>query len=186
MAQWCMARVENHRPLLDYYHHPGCTDHHYAENQITNHTETALNQKSAPRRKESVSKQFRKNSMQRNMRLVVLGAAESGVGAAILALQKGYEVFVSDMGSIKPRYQEMLRKHHIAFEEGKQKLKKAAEEFMKEHNIDPATAGETGETCPNCGKKIWNPHKYGFNLPGYPDDYENSGYCTGTCGIQLS
>ena len=57
--------------------------------------------------------------MQRNMRLVVLGAAESGVGAAILALQKGYEVFVSDMGSIKPRYQEMLRKHHIAFEEGK-------------------------------------------------------------------
>ena len=54
--------------------------------------------------------------MQRNMRLVVLGAAESGVGAAILALQKGYEVFVSDMGSIKPRYQEMLRKHHIAFD----------------------------------------------------------------------
>ena len=38
------------------------------------------------------------------MKLVVLGAAESGVGAAILAQQKGYEVFVSDMGSIKPHY----------------------------------------------------------------------------------
>ena len=34
------------------------------------------------------------------MRLVVLGAAESGVGAAILAQHKGYEVFVSDMGKI--------------------------------------------------------------------------------------
>ena len=34
------------------------------------------------------------------MKLVVLGAAESGVGAAILAQKKGYDVFVSDMGSI--------------------------------------------------------------------------------------
>ena len=52
------------------------------------------------------------------MKLVVLGAAESGVGAAILAQQKGYEVFVSDMGSIKPHYKEMLNQHHIAWEEG--------------------------------------------------------------------
>ena len=52
------------------------------------------------------------------MKLVVLGAAESGVGAAILAQQKGYEVFVSDMGSIKPHYKEMLDAHHIRWEEG--------------------------------------------------------------------
>lgn len=52
------------------------------------------------------------------MRLVVLGAAESGVGAAILAQKKGYDVFVSDMGSIKPKYKEMLDAHHIAWEEG--------------------------------------------------------------------
>lgn len=52
------------------------------------------------------------------MRLVVLGAAESGVGAAVLALKQGYEVFVSDMGSIKPQYKEMLNKHGIRWEEG--------------------------------------------------------------------
>ena len=52
------------------------------------------------------------------MKLVVLGAAESGVGAAILAQKEGYEVFVSDMGSIKPRYKAMLDAHHIAWEEG--------------------------------------------------------------------
>ena len=75
------------------------------------------------------------------MRLVVLGAAESGVGAAILALQKGYEVFVSDMGSIKPRYQEMLRKHLIAFEEGKhtEELILNADEVVKSPGI-PDTA----------------------------------------------
>lgn len=51
------------------------------------------------------------------MLLVVLGAAESGVGAAILAQQKGYEVFVSDMGAIKPKYKAMLDEHAIPWEE---------------------------------------------------------------------
>ena len=54
------------------------------------------------------------------MRLVVLGAAESGVGAAVLAQQKGYDVFVTDMGTIKPRYKEMLDAHGIVWEEGGQ------------------------------------------------------------------
>lgn len=53
------------------------------------------------------------------MKLAVLGAAESGVGAAILAQQKGYDVFVSDMGTIRPHYKEMLDAHHLAWEEGK-------------------------------------------------------------------
>ncbi len=52
------------------------------------------------------------------MRLVVLGAAESGVGAAVLAQKEGYDVFVSDMGTIKPRYKELLDQHGIAWEEG--------------------------------------------------------------------
>lgn len=52
------------------------------------------------------------------MKLAVLGAAESGVGAAILAQKKGYDVFVSDMGSIKDRYKQMLDAHHIPWEEG--------------------------------------------------------------------
>lgn len=51
-------------------------------------------------------------------RLVVLGAGESGAGAAILAQQKGYEVFVSDMGNIKLPYKALLDQNHIAWEEG--------------------------------------------------------------------
>ncbi|MEW6469791.1 MAG: UDP-N-acetylmuramoyl-L-alanine--D-glutamate ligase [Bacteroidota bacterium] len=52
-------------------------------------------------------------------RLVVLGAAESGVGAAVLARKKGFEVFVSDKGTIKSKYRKVLLKHRIRFEEGK-------------------------------------------------------------------
>ena len=52
-------------------------------------------------------------------RIVVLGAGESGTGAAILAKSKGYDVFVSDMGEISPMYQALLDKHHITWESGK-------------------------------------------------------------------
>jgi len=51
--------------------------------------------------------------------LVILGAAESGVGAAVLAKAKGQSVFVSDLGNIKPEYKDILKKHDITFEEGK-------------------------------------------------------------------
>ena len=52
------------------------------------------------------------------MRIVVLGAGESGVGAAILAKTKGFDVFVSDMGSIKDYYKQMLNDYDIPWEEG--------------------------------------------------------------------
>ena len=52
-------------------------------------------------------------------RIVVLGAGESGTGAAILAKSKGFDVFVSDMGDISPVYQALLDKHQIAWESGK-------------------------------------------------------------------
>ena len=51
-------------------------------------------------------------------RLVVLGAGESGCGAAVLAKVKGYEVFVSDMGEIMPAYKALLDQHGIAYETG--------------------------------------------------------------------
>ena len=51
-------------------------------------------------------------------RLVVLGGAESGVGAAVLAKVKGYDVFLSDKGKIETRYADELRKWNIPFEEG--------------------------------------------------------------------
>ena len=53
------------------------------------------------------------------MRTVILGAAESGVGAAILAQKKGHEVFVSDMGRIKEKYKALLNGRHLPWEEGR-------------------------------------------------------------------
>lgn len=51
-------------------------------------------------------------------RIVVLGAGESGAGAAVLAKVKGFDTFVSDMSMIKDKYKEMLDKYGIAWEEG--------------------------------------------------------------------
>ena len=53
------------------------------------------------------------------MRLVILGAGESGIGTAILGKKKGYDVFVSDFGKIKGNYKEVLIINEIAWEEEK-------------------------------------------------------------------
>ena len=51
-------------------------------------------------------------------RIVILGAGESGAGAAVLAKVKGFETFVSDMSAIKDKYKELLDSYGIAWEEG--------------------------------------------------------------------
>ncbi len=51
-------------------------------------------------------------------RIVVLGAGESGAGAAVLAKKEGFDVFVSDTSSIKDKYKELLDSHNIEWEEG--------------------------------------------------------------------
>lgn len=51
-------------------------------------------------------------------RLVILGGGESGTGAAILAQRKGYDVFVTDKGTIKEKYKTQLTANGIRFEEG--------------------------------------------------------------------
>lgn len=56
----------------------------------------------------------------------ILGAGESGVGAAILAKKLGYEVWVSDFGTIKPQYQEELTASAIDFEQGGHDMMKLA------------------------------------------------------------
>lgn len=53
-----------------------------------------------------------------NKRVVILGAAESGVGAAILARKQGFDVFVSDKGTIKEKYKNELIARQFDFEEG--------------------------------------------------------------------
>ena len=51
-------------------------------------------------------------------KIVVLGAAESGAGAAVLAKKQGFDVFVSDMSAIKDKYKKILDDHAIEWEEG--------------------------------------------------------------------
>ncbi len=71
------------------------------------------------------------------MKIVVLGAGESGVGAALLAKQQGFEVFVSDRGAIKENYKAELIENKIAFEEGQHSEKKIfeASEIIKSPGI---------------------------------------------------
>ena len=74
-------------------------------------------------------------------RLVVLGGAESGVGAAVLAKVKGFDVFLSDNGRIKEEYAHTLRQWDIPFEEGGHSPEKVlnADEVVKSPGI-PSTA----------------------------------------------
>ena len=70
-------------------------------------------------------------------RLVILGAGESGIGTALLAKQKGYEVFVSDGSTIKANFQKELEDNGIAFESGKHSVEQIlnADEVMKSPGI---------------------------------------------------
>ena len=49
--------------------------------------------------------------------MIILGGGESGIGAALLANQEGYDVFVSDAGKIKENYKTELQQNNIDFEE---------------------------------------------------------------------
>ncbi len=74
-------------------------------------------------------------------RIVVLGAGESGAGAAVLAKKEGFDVFVSDMSAIKPKYIEWLDSHGIEWESGQHTEEKIlnADEVIKSPGI-PDTA----------------------------------------------
>jgi len=70
-------------------------------------------------------------------RIVILGAGESGAGAAVLAKKEGFDVFVSDMSMIKDKYKKMLDDHNIEWEEGKHTEEKIlnADEIIKSPGI---------------------------------------------------
>ena len=70
-------------------------------------------------------------------KLVVLGGGESGAGAAVLAKVRGMDVWLSDMGTIKPKYQDMLNDYHIAWEQQHHSEDKilAADEIVKSPGI---------------------------------------------------
>lgn len=70
-------------------------------------------------------------------RIVVLGGAESGVGSAVLAKVKGFDVFLSDNGKIRDEYLSTLKKWDIPFEEGhhSEELILNADEVVKSPGI---------------------------------------------------
>ena len=74
-------------------------------------------------------------------RIVVLGGGESGIGSAVLAKVKGFDVFLSDMGKISEKYAAVLNEWNIPYEEGKhsEELILNADEVVKSPGI-PSTA----------------------------------------------
>ncbi len=77
-----------------------------------------------------------------NYDIVVLGAGESGVGAALLAKSRDFKVFVSDYGKISDRYKKELQDNDIPFEEGQhsQELILRAKEIIKSPGIPDSVA----------------------------------------------
>ena len=70
-------------------------------------------------------------------RIIILGAGESGTGAAVLAQKKGFDVFVSDTSPIKEKYKTILDNHGIEWEESKHSKEKIlnADEVIKSPGI---------------------------------------------------
>lgn len=70
-------------------------------------------------------------------RIVILGAGESGTGSAVLAKKQGFDVFVSDLGKIKPHYKEILFNYEIEWEEEQHtdRLILSADEVIKSPGI---------------------------------------------------
>jgi UDP-N-acetylmuramoylalanine--D-glutamate ligase len=81
-----------------------------------------------------------KTTLMETKRIVILGAGESGIGAAKLAQQRGFEVFVSDFGAIADRYKTALQELNVSFEENQHTdaLILNADEVIKSPGI-PAT-----------------------------------------------
>lgn len=85
-------------------------------------------------------------------KIIILGAGESGVGAALLAKKKKFEVFVSDKGKIKEKYSSVLSKAGVEWEEGKHTMKRLleADEVIK----SPGIPDDTEEVKKIKAKKI--------------------------------
>jgi UDP-N-acetylmuramoylalanine--D-glutamate ligase len=99
-------------------------------------------------------------------KIVILGAGESGVGAALLAKQKGYDVFVSDASAIKPIFQAELEANHIPFESGSHDMDRilAADEVMKSPGIPEKN--ELVKQIRAKGIPVFSEIEFGFRYKG--------------------
>jgi len=75
--------------------------------------------------------------MKSKNKIVILGGGESGAGAAVLAKKQGFDVFVSDLSAIQPKYKELLDKYGISYEENQHSEEKIlnADEIIKSPGI---------------------------------------------------
>ena len=113
--------------------------------------------------------------MEKKKRIVVLGAGESGVGAAVLAQVKGFDVFVSDMSVIQDKYKEQLDRYEIPFEEGKHTpdLILNADEVVKSPGIPDRAPKEYSYYFGNrvCRSLYSCPHDLHYREQWENDDY---------------
>ena len=61
------------------------------------------------------------------LKLTILGGGESGIGAALLGVQKGYDVFLSDSGALQEAYKTVLESQNIAYEAGQHSVSRILE-----------------------------------------------------------
>lgn len=99
-------------------------------------------------------------------RLVILGAAESGVGAAILGKKEGWDVFVSDGGKIKPQFKEALEQNGIAYEEAGHSMDKvlAADSIVKSPGIPEKV--EVMKKVRAAGIEVCSEIEFGYRYKG--------------------
>jgi len=98
--------------------------------------------------------------------LVILGAAESGIGAAVLGKQQGWEVFVSDGGTIKDKYKEDLAVQGIPYEEGRHSAEKivTATCLVKSPGISEKT--EIMKKVRAAGTEVCSEIEFGYRYKG--------------------
>ena len=102
------------------------------------------------------------------MKIGILGAGESGIGAALLAKKIGADVWVSDGGTIKETYKTTLIEHQLPFEEGEHSIKKFfdADVIIKSPGIPPTA--EVVKTLIAAGKSLISEIEFAYK------------YCQGT------
>jgi len=101
-----------------------------------------------------------------NHKLVVLGAGESGVGAALLGIRQGWDVFVSDGGTIRPEHKETLLANGIPFEEGRHTIERilAAGCLVKSPGI--SGKAEIVRKIKSAGIEICSEIEFGYRYKG--------------------
>lgn len=99
-------------------------------------------------------------------KLVVLGAGESGIGAAVLGAQQGWDVFVSDGGNIKDIYKKELQAKGIAFEEGSHDMQRilGADCIVKSPGIPEKVA--LMKQIRGAGIEVCSEIEFGFRYKG--------------------